>query len=166
MNLSNCNGVVMLPVDRKTSPVDKEGERQMSTHLAVQTSIDNGLLFEPDPLVQAQYYRTTRRTYYSSPELRLMAAVLEDAVATLTTDQRRCSRRWAAATAVDLSADFPHSARLDSPNSAAPLAAQRRSCTHCSSSTCKHATAPTPLSSSALMSTSRQQGRAGHCQLI
>ncbi|MGZ8483080.1 MAG: hypothetical protein ACXW6J_14250 [Candidatus Binatia bacterium] len=62
-------------------------------NLAVQTSIDHGIVFAPDELAQAQFYRTTRRTYYASPEHRLMAAVLEDAVATLTTDQRRCSKR-------------------------------------------------------------------------
>jgi hypothetical protein len=56
-------------------------------------TLDYGKLFEPDELASDQFYQTTRRTYYSSPELRLMAAVLEDAVATLTTDQRRCSRR-------------------------------------------------------------------------
>lgn len=65
----------------------------MATHMAVQTSIDYGRLLPPDELAEAQYYQTTRRTYYSSPELKLMAAVLEDAVATLSTDQRRCSRR-------------------------------------------------------------------------
>lgn len=61
--------------------------------LAVQTRIDHGILFTPDELAHAQFYRTTKRTYYASPEHRLMAAVLEDAVATLTTDQRRCSKR-------------------------------------------------------------------------
>jgi hypothetical protein len=61
--------------------------------LAVQTSIDHGIVFAPDELAQAQFYRTTRRTYYASSEHRLMAAVLADAVATLTTDQRRCSKR-------------------------------------------------------------------------
>jgi len=65
----------------------------MSTHLAIQTTIDYGRIFPADELAEAQYYQTTRRTHYASPELRLMAAVLEDAVATLTTDQRRCSRR-------------------------------------------------------------------------
>lgn len=56
-------------------------------------TLDYGKLFEPDELASDQFYQTTRRTFYANPELRLMAAVLEDAVATLTTDQRRCSRR-------------------------------------------------------------------------
>lgn len=61
--------------------------------LAVQNSIDYGIVFAPDELAQAQFYRTTKRTYYPSPEHRLMAAVLEDAVNTLMTDQRRCTKR-------------------------------------------------------------------------
>ncbi len=65
----------------------------MSTHPAVQTDTDYAKLFAHDELAQAQFYRTTRRTHYASPELKLVAAVLEDAVATLTTDQRRCDRR-------------------------------------------------------------------------
>lgn len=50
-------------------------------------------LFEPDALASAQFYETTKRTFHPNPELRLMAAVLEDAVATLMTDLRRCSKR-------------------------------------------------------------------------
>lgn len=56
-------------------------------------SFDFNRLFQPDELIAEQYDRTNQRTYYSLPELRLTAAVLEDAVATLTTDQRRCGRR-------------------------------------------------------------------------
>lgn len=65
----------------------------MSTYLAIQTTIDYGKIFPPDELAQGQYYQTARRTHYASAELRLMAAVLEDAVATLLTDLRRCSSR-------------------------------------------------------------------------
>lgn len=65
----------------------------MSTNQAAQTTIDYGKLFPADELAQAQYYQTARRTHYASAELRLMAAVLEDAVATLLTDLRRCSSR-------------------------------------------------------------------------
>jgi len=65
----------------------------MPMYPATQTAIDYGRIFPPDELAEAQYYQTTRRSYYASPELKLLAAVLEDAVATLTTDQRRCSRR-------------------------------------------------------------------------
>jgi hypothetical protein len=63
----------------------------MSAHPALQTGIDFNKLFEPDALITAQFYNTTRRTYHAEPELRLMAAILEDAVATLTTDPRRCT---------------------------------------------------------------------------
>ena len=65
----------------------------MTTNPTMQTNLDIGKLFEPDELLPAQYYATTKRTHPIDPELRLMAAVLEDAVATLTTDQRRCSGR-------------------------------------------------------------------------
>ena len=63
----------------------------MSAYPALQTGIDFNKLFEPDALISAQFYNTTRRTYHAEPELRLMAAILEDAVATLTTDPRRCT---------------------------------------------------------------------------
>ena len=63
----------------------------MSAYPALQTGIDFGKLFEPDALISAQFYNTTRRTYHAKPELRLMAAILEDAVETLTTDPRRCT---------------------------------------------------------------------------
>ena len=63
----------------------------MSTYQAAQTAIGYGRIFPPDELAQGQYYQTARRTHYASAELRLMAAVLEDAVATLLTDLRRCS---------------------------------------------------------------------------
>lgn len=65
----------------------------MSTHSALPRNVDFIKLFEPDALASAQFYNTTKRTYYLDPELRLMAAILEDAVASLTTDQRRCSKR-------------------------------------------------------------------------
>jgi hypothetical protein len=65
----------------------------MSAYPALQTGIDLGKLFEPDALITAQFYNTTRRTYHAEPELRLMAAILEDAVATLTTDPRRCTNQ-------------------------------------------------------------------------
>jgi hypothetical protein len=63
----------------------------MSAYPALQTGINK--LFEPDALISAQFYNTTRRTYHAEPELRLMAAILEDAVATLTTDPRRCTNQ-------------------------------------------------------------------------
>jgi hypothetical protein len=65
----------------------------MSATAAPNHHIELNKLFEPDELAPAQFYATTRRTFHADPELRLMAACLEDAVATLTTDQRRCSRR-------------------------------------------------------------------------
>ena len=63
----------------------------MSAYPALQTGIDFNKLFEPDALITAQFYNTTRRTYHAEPELRLMAAILEDAVETLTRDPRRCT---------------------------------------------------------------------------
>ena len=65
----------------------------MQVNPGFRTDIDFGSLFEPDALIAAQFYDTTRRTYHAKPELRLMAAILEDAVAALTTDQRRCTDR-------------------------------------------------------------------------
>jgi hypothetical protein len=71
----------------------KKGNKAMSATQKMSTYFDLSKLFGEDELTPAQYYATTRRTYHINPELRLMAAVLEDAVATLTTDQRRCSGR-------------------------------------------------------------------------
>jgi hypothetical protein len=52
-------------------------------------SADNmGKLFEPDAVLTAQYYATMQRSLYRQPELRLMAAVLEDAVACLSAKLR------------------------------------------------------------------------------
>ena len=65
----------------------------MSAYPALQIGIDLGKLFEPDALITAQFYNTTRRTCHAEPELSLMAAILEDAVATLTTDPRRCTNQ-------------------------------------------------------------------------
>jgi hypothetical protein len=65
----------------------------MSTNAAINFNAEFHKIFEPDALASAHFYENTKRTYHANPELRLMAAVLEDAVATLTTDQRRCSRR-------------------------------------------------------------------------
>jgi hypothetical protein len=65
----------------------------MSAYPALQIGIDFNKLFEPDALITAQFYNTTRRTYHAEPELTLMAAILEDAVATLTTDPRRCTNQ-------------------------------------------------------------------------
>jgi hypothetical protein len=64
----------------------------MSAYLALQTGVEFGKLFEPDALVTGQYYDTTRRTHYAKPELRLMAAVLEDAVAIVTIDQHKSTK--------------------------------------------------------------------------
>jgi hypothetical protein len=64
----------------------------MSAYLALQTGVDFGKLFEPDALITGQFYDTTRCMYQAKPEMRLMAAVLEDAVEILTADQRRCTK--------------------------------------------------------------------------
>lgn len=65
----------------------------MSATAAFNANLEFNKLFEPDELTSAQFYETTKRTFHPNPELRLMAAVLEDAVATLMTDLRRCSKR-------------------------------------------------------------------------
>ena len=65
----------------------------MWTNPSIETTIDFGKIFQPDALAEAQYLAVNRRTYHGQPELRLMGAILEDAVATLMTDVRRCSSR-------------------------------------------------------------------------
>jgi len=65
----------------------------MSTHLTVETNIDYAKIIQADPLVQLQYLAANRRSYQPQPELRLLGAILEDAVATLMTDLRRCTSR-------------------------------------------------------------------------
>ena len=54
---------------------------------------DIGKLFEADTLLPEQFYSTMRKTHHTDPERRLMAAVLEDVVACLSVDPRRCTRR-------------------------------------------------------------------------
>ena len=65
----------------------------MASFLTVESNIDYAKIIQADPLVQLQYLAANRRSYLPQPELRLMGAVLEDAVATLMTDQRRCTSR-------------------------------------------------------------------------
>jgi hypothetical protein len=65
----------------------------MASFLTVESNIDYAKIIQADPLVQLQYLAANRRSYHPQPELRLMGAVLEDAVATLMTDQRRCTSR-------------------------------------------------------------------------
>lgn len=55
-------------------------------------NLDSAKLFEPDALMADQYYATMRKSQHSDPELRLMAAILEDAVSCLSKDPRRCAR--------------------------------------------------------------------------
>ena len=50
-------------------------------------------LFEPDTLAPDQFYATLKRSHFTDPERRLMAALLEDAVSCLARDPLRCSRR-------------------------------------------------------------------------
>ena len=65
----------------------------MWTRSTVETAIDQRKIFQPDRLAEAQYLAANRRTSRMQPELRLMEAILEDAVATLMTDLRRCTGR-------------------------------------------------------------------------
>ncbi|HVO91681.1 MAG TPA: hypothetical protein VMT22_02520 [Terriglobales bacterium] len=55
-------------------------------------NLDSTKLFEPDALMADQYYATMRKSQHADPELRLMAAILEDAVSCLAKDPRRCAR--------------------------------------------------------------------------
>jgi len=61
-----------------------------STTLAF--SLDSTKLFEPDTLMSDQFYATQKKTHHSDPELRLMAAILEDAVSCLSKDPRTWAR--------------------------------------------------------------------------
>jgi hypothetical protein len=54
---------------------------------------DRESLFDPDVLLPEQFYATLRRSPGADPEARLMAAILEDAVACLARDARLCSRQ-------------------------------------------------------------------------
>jgi hypothetical protein len=65
----------------------------MAIYTASQTYLEPGKLFEPDALLVSQFYASTQRAFQAQPELRLMAAILEDAVSTVITDPRRCSRQ-------------------------------------------------------------------------
>jgi hypothetical protein len=54
---------------------------------------DLNFLFEPDTLAPQQFYATLKSSPMPDPERRLMAAMLEDAVACLSRDPRRCTRQ-------------------------------------------------------------------------
>ena len=65
----------------------------MWTYPTGESTTDYGRIFQPDPLAEAQHLSVNRRTYHAQPELRLMGAILEDAVATLMTDLSLCTSR-------------------------------------------------------------------------
>jgi hypothetical protein len=50
-------------------------------------------LFEPDAVLAAQFYANFKVSPYTQPELRLMAAVLEDAISCLSIDFRSATVR-------------------------------------------------------------------------
>jgi hypothetical protein len=54
---------------------------------------DTGKLFEPDALLPAQFYSMFKSSQYKEPERRLMVAILEDAVSSLSKNLRRCNFR-------------------------------------------------------------------------
>jgi hypothetical protein len=64
----------------------------MKTATNLVPSQDTLKLFEPDTLAADQFHATLRSRFVD-PERRLMAALLEDAVACLAKDPGRCSRR-------------------------------------------------------------------------
>ncbi len=53
----------------------------------------SGRLFEPDTVLVAQFYANFKVSPYTQPELRLMAAVLEDAISCLSIDFRSATVR-------------------------------------------------------------------------
>lgn len=57
------------------------------------SSDDSGRLFEPDTVLAAQFYATFKGSPYKEPELRLMAAVLEDAISCLSIKMRPATAR-------------------------------------------------------------------------
>jgi hypothetical protein len=57
------------------------------------SSEDTGRLFEPDTVLGAQFYATYKSSPYKQPELRLMAAVLEDAISCLSVKARPVTTR-------------------------------------------------------------------------
>ena len=76
----------------QVEPNFSNGDKAMWDNAAVSLNIEFNKLFEPDELAPVQFYKTRKRSCRISPELLLMAAVLEDAVTTLTVDSRRCSK--------------------------------------------------------------------------
>jgi hypothetical protein len=60
-----------------------EEAMKMMTTLAAAQDLK---LFEPDTLAPEQFYATLRRNHFVDPERRLMAAILEDAMACLSKD--------------------------------------------------------------------------------
>jgi hypothetical protein len=65
----------------------------MTTTANFATSHDLNLMFEPDTLAPQQFYATLRSARLPDPERRLIAAMLEDAVACLSRDPRRSNRQ-------------------------------------------------------------------------
>ena len=53
----------------------------------------SGRLFEPDTVLSMQFYETFKGSPYKEPELRLMAAVLEDAISCLSINFRSATAR-------------------------------------------------------------------------
>jgi hypothetical protein len=61
-----------------------KGSNPMAVVRNLFSSEDTGRLFEPDAVLGAQFYATYKSSPYKQPELRLMAAVLEDAISCLS----------------------------------------------------------------------------------
>ena len=61
-----------------------KGSNDMSAIRNLFSSDDSGRLFEPDTVLSAQFYATYKGGPYKQPEIRLMAAVLEEAISCLT----------------------------------------------------------------------------------
>ena len=59
---------------------------------SLNSTIETGRLFEPDTLMTDQFYSTFKRGRMTDPELRLMAAILEDAVSCIS--KARSSEGW------------------------------------------------------------------------
>jgi hypothetical protein len=65
----------------------------MSAIRSLFSSEDTGRLFEPDTVLGAQFYANYKNSPYRQPELRLMAAVLEDAISCLAMKARPITAR-------------------------------------------------------------------------
>ena len=85
ISLSNDGAKLMVARRKENQP--------MAAIRSLFSSEDSGRLFEPDTVLGAQFYATYKNSPCKQPELRLMAAVLEDAISCLSTKARSATAR-------------------------------------------------------------------------